>query len=492
MELNDSSPIASNRDAPAACSSCASDQLPLKTKLGYGAGGIADFLITTLPSNMAIPVFSRHLGMDTGLLGIALAIPKILAAASDSLVGTFSDNTRSKHGRRRPFIILGAVLSALLLPCIWTVPQQFGTPGMFLYICVLLTACTMLYSVFSVPYQALGYELTEDYDERTRVQAWKGCVSGIGFFMAPWFFWFCTRAVFPDMLAGVRWLSIVVGAVVVIGALLTISLCHERALPMRQQTIAIWPALALTTRNRAFMFLQGSILLLAVAISCGGAVGFYLLLDYVCGGDIRLFGLLQGVTGTVGNVMTYAGMGLGVWLSTRFGKRLTGTVGLLLVLAGGLAVAVFLAPRYSWLPWIPEKYHPWLTMVPGIIMNLGLQTCNLIFSSMMADVCDEDELTTGLRREGAYVAVAGVFSKLLGVVTVVIAGFLPHLAGYVDMTLRPTEPQLVAMKWVLVVFQCAATVAALAFLYFYPITRKRALLTRQALAERRASATQDD
>lgn len=464
----------------------AAGRLSLLTKLGYGAGGITDFLFMAVPGNMALPVFAKQLGMDTGLLGAAVAIPKVFATISDSVVGSASDNTRSRWGRRRPFILVAAAIGALMLPCLWFPPAHGGNWGLFAYISVLTTVYTMIYSAFSVPYQALGYELTKDYDDRTRVQAWKGYMSGIGFFMAPWFFWFCTRDCFHSLVEGTRWLSVIMGAVMLSCAVVVVLACREGGEAQRQEKVGLRRALGLTFRNRPFLLLQGACLMMTLGVCCGGTVGFYLLLDYVCHGDEKFFGLLTGVSGTVSNVMTYVGMALGVWLSTHFGKKMTAVTGMLAILAGIALLVVFLAPSYSWLPLLPVQYHPWLTMIPGIVMNLGLQSCNLMFGSMTADICDEDELETGLRREGAYVAVAGVMNKTMGIVLLVLAGFMPYLVGYTVMTVKPTMGQLVGMKWLLIGAQGLFTAIALVFLMLYPITRARSEQTRRRLDERKS------
>jgi GPH family glycoside/pentoside/hexuronide:cation symporter len=131
-------------------------------------------------------------------------------------------------------------------------------------------------------------------------------------------------------------------------------------------------------------------------------------------------------------------------------------------------------------------------MIPGLLMNLGLQSCNLMFSSMTADICDEDELVTGLRREGAYVAVAGFFNKIMSVVLLVVSGFMPYLVGYKVMALKPTAEQLVGMKWVLIGAQGLFSLVALVFLLFYPITRARSEQTRRQLDEKKKTSTCDD
>lgn len=459
-------------------------RVPLVSKIAYGAGAMADFLNTQVPTGLAIPVYARHFGLDTGLLGIANAIPRLIAVLSASLIGGISDNARTRWGRRKPFILFGAVMCALVLPWLWFAPTGGGAVGMFLFFGGMMAIYSIFDSVLSVPHQAMGLELSDDYDERTRVQAWKGYVSGIGFMMAPWFYWFCTRDIFANVAQGAKVLSVIIGVVIVLGAGLTVWLCRERTEAMRQEKIAIGPALAMTLRNRAFLLLQGATVFLMFSISSGGTVGFYLNIDYVCRGDEKFGALLGGVAGTVTTLMTYVGTALGLWVSTHLGKRAVGLFGLGLVLGGGLLVSIFLAPSYGWMPWIPERHHPWFTMIPGLIINLGLQACNLVFSSMLADVCDEDELSTGLRREGSYVAVATIINRVVGIGLILISGFMPYLAGYTEMAARPTEAQLVAMKWILIAVQGTAAVAAISFLFFYPITRHRAEETRRTLNAR--------
>jgi glycoside/pentoside/hexuronide:cation symporter, GPH family len=445
---------------------------------------MAEFLILTTPTNMAVPVYSNHYGMDTGMLGSAKAAARLMAAFSDSIMGSFSDNAQTRWGRRRPFILVGAALCAIMMPWMWTLPTQSGNVAMFIYVSVMMSIYTMLYSLFYVPYQALGLELTTDYDERTRIQAWKGYMSGIAFFFPPWFIWFCSLDFFPDIVTGTRWLCSIMGAVVLIGALLTVIFCRERTAEINQKKIPIIPSLTLTFKNRPFRLLQGAVFAIGSGLNLGSTAGFYLLLDYVCQGDMKAFALLAGVNGTVCNLMTYAGMVLGVWISTHYGKRVAGLTGIALILVGTLAVIPFLAPHYTWLPIIPAIHHKWLTIFPGIIMNLGLQISNLMFASMLADVCDEDELKTNMRREGSYVAVAGILTKFMGVTMLIIGGFIPYLSGYQDMSIRPSEAQLISMKNIIIGGQATATVVAFIFIFVYPITRARAEEVRRQLNSR--------
>ena len=465
----------------------AADHVPLKVKIGYGAGGISDFLTYTVPQNMAAPIYARECGMDPALLGIAMAIPRAIASISDAVMGSLSDNARTRWGRRKPFILAGMILCAFLLPALWfpTLLNGWLGPkwGMFATVGGLTSLYTVCYSVFYVPYLALGYELTTDYHERTRVQAWKGYMSGIAFFLPSFFYLFCRQ--FSSMTTGVRWLSVLAGAVMVSGALMTVETCQEKARGLAQARMPLREALALTVRNRAFVILQAAVFFLMLGVCCGGSAGFFLLLDYVCGGDQTRYGLLVAVSGSVQNVMTYAGVALGVYCSVRIGKKMTAAAGCVAILAGVAAMAVFLAPCQPWLPQLPLRFHPYLTMIPGILMNLGLQGCTLMFASMTADICDEDERVTGLRREGAYAAMAGFLSKLAGVLMMGMSGLIPWLVGYHAADRVPTESQLFNMKWILIAAQGGIMLIALLFILLYPLTREQAVETRRILDARK-------
>jgi GPH family glycoside/pentoside/hexuronide:cation symporter len=137
---------------------------------------------------------------------------------------------------------------------------------------------------------------------------------------------------------------------------------------------------------------------------------------------------------------------------------------------------------------VPAK--PYLIMVEWVILAFGIPCADLMFSSMTADICDEDELVTGLRREGAFVAVGGFFGKVAQVATLLLAGALPRMAGYVDTSVPPTLRELKVMRAILCV-QFVAILAAITIIWLYPLTRSRSEATRRLLDERRRQAADD-
>jgi GPH family glycoside/pentoside/hexuronide:cation symporter len=126
------------------------ERVPVWRKAAYGAGGLTDFLFPNIVNALAVPIYSIALKMDPLLLGIALAVPRVVGAILDPLAGAVSDNARTRWGRRRPFIMCGAVIGALLLPFIW-MPPTAAQIGRCIYLVLVLSIYAAAFSVFSVP-----------------------------------------------------------------------------------------------------------------------------------------------------------------------------------------------------------------------------------------------------------------------------------------------------------------------------------------------------
>ena len=458
----------------------ASERVPIWRKAAYGAGGLTDFLFQNIVNALAVPIYSIALKMDPLLLAIALAVPRIAGAILDPVVGSVSDNARTRWGRRRPFIMGGAVIGAMLLPLIW-MPPTATQIGRFIYLVVMLSIFAAAFSTFSIPYGALGIQLTTNYDERTRVMAWRGYVQTAGTFGAAWFYWFCLLPVFGNEVVGARWLGVIVGVVMVAGALATVLACRERTEAIaRQPKIALGTALKFTLRNRPFLLLQSAMVVLVLGMGCEGLIGSYVHIYYTCQGSKTFASYITGIGGTLTIFSTFAALPFGLWLSTHTGKRHGALSGLVIALAGVCLMPFLLVPA-----------RPYLIIIEWVILALGMSCVNLMFNSMTADICDEDELVTGLRREGAYVAVAGFFGKVAQVTTLLLGGALPRIAGYIDTSAPPTLNELKVMRTMLIGIQFVAVLVAIIIIWFYPLTRSVSEATRRLLDERKRQKADD-
>ena len=285
-----------------------SERVPVWRKAAYGSGGLTDFLFLNIVNALAVPIYSIALKMDPLLLGVALAVPRVLGAIFDPLVGTASDNARTRWGRRRPFIVCGAVIGALLLPLLW-MPPIATQIGRFIYLVLMLSIYAAAFSVFSAPYGALGIELTTNYDERTRVMAWRGYLQTAGTFGAAWFYWFCLLPVFGNEAVGARWLGVVVGLVMVAGAMATVVACRENTETIaKQPKIDLLAALNSTLRNRPFLLLQSVTVILVLGLGCEGVIGSYVHIYYTCQGSKTFASYITGIGGTLTIFSTLAAL----------------------------------------------------------------------------------------------------------------------------------------------------------------------------------------
>lgn len=440
------------------------DKVSMMQKACYGFGGLSDFYLVNVIQALAIPIFAIAMNMDPFLLGIALASTRLISAVADPFVGILSDKTRSRWGRRKPYILASAGIGALMLPLVWIVPP--GPPVVqFMYISGMMSLYFLLHSFYATPYGAMGFELTPDYDERTRIFAWKGYIGMIGVFSAAWFYWFTLRPVFSNEVVGARWLSVLAGLVIVAGALAVV-LGNKEIIETRSvrpaERIPVLLALRTTFSNRHFLLVQGAILAVALGTGLNGTIGMYLHVHYSCAGDRNLASFIGGTGGTLATLSTFLAIPFGVWISTHLGKREAALAGVGIMLLGAASI-----------PWLLSPVIPWLVIIIWVLSTFGSQCASLMYGSMMADICDADELETTVRREGSYAAAGSFLNKMMQVLVLVLSGLMPRLAGYDDFSVAPTLDQLERMKFLLVLTDVLGIGLAFCLLWFYPLTRER-------------------
>jgi GPH family glycoside/pentoside/hexuronide:cation symporter len=162
------------------------DRIPFHHKLIYGLGAFVNNLLAAAIGGMII-VLNLGLGMNPALVGLVGALPRLTDAITDPLMGFISDNTRSRWGRRRPYIFVGAIAAGLIYIALWQLPLDKGESFYFWYFLIGSFFFYLAYTVFATPWVALGYELTPDYHERTRLMGVQNFVGQIPYMIAPYF-----------------------------------------------------------------------------------------------------------------------------------------------------------------------------------------------------------------------------------------------------------------------------------------------------------------
>ncbi len=456
------------------------DHIPLKNKLGYACGAMADNLIMNVFSSLVLPVYNIGLFISPVMLGWAMAIPRAMDAIIDPMMGNISDNTRSRWGRRRPYILGGAIACAVILPLLWMSPVKTDW-GVFWWLTIFGLLYFLAYTVFIIPYQALGFEMTTDYDERTRLLAWPNYVGMTTSFLLPWLPRLIAYSGFGGLVPGAIYVSIGVGVIVLFGGIMPVIFGREIARAEGQETTTFLHALKEAASNRAFLIVALSNVIVLTGLATFVNLSLYVNIYLIYGGNRDAGLALCGVAGSVYAGVSYVSVIVAVWMSTRIGKKAAAQILLGLTLVG---------VGSQWFTLRPDM--PYLQLVSTVIIGLGLQGTWMTFFTMVGDVCEEDELQTGLRREGIFSSV-GAFSRKMAVAAAsILGGGALSWVGFNAETAATTgmpESVGVALKVAFVFGQAAVVLLGLITISFYPITRTRALETQRIMAARRAEAS---
>ena len=454
-------------------------------KAAYAFGGTVDIFGHWLYFGLMQPVFVGFLHLSPSLLGLTQATARLTDAFADSYFGWRSDNTRTRWGRRRPYVLVGSLLAGAALPCLFAASRTWSLSTLFWF--VILTACgyAPILSCYNIPYQSLGAELTPDTDERTAVMSWRGAVQTLAGIANAWAWWFAARPWFadtdgvPNLARGARWAGAIAGGVMILAGIGSVLFVSERYYPLarQQERIGFQAMTRQAFRCRPFQILLLVLVLFAVPTSMVGALSWYVLYYHVLAGSPGTAALYSGLAGTTYSILGAACIPFAIWLARRIGKRRA----LQWALCGG---SVALASSFV-------LYTPAAPILSAACHGLfGIAASGffwVLLPSMLADVVDFDELEGGKRREGAFASILSYVLKLGTTLTLLITGPLIELTGF-DARKAVQDPTTILGLRILfaVVPATAALLAALA-LRRYPLTRDVMVTIRARLEARRGA-----
>lgn len=500
-------------EVPAACPP-SHTPLTVGEKLAVGTGGLAVSLGNQSVRVTGQGVLNMILHINAFWVGLVLAASLFWDAMIDPVVGHISDNFRSRFGRRRPFIVAGALLMGLTFASIWMVPLGWSDTGKLIWFIVTSLLFYTAYSVFSVPYFGLTYELTPDYDERTAVQGfvtlWNrlGEMSYMGLIplslaFVAWKYGYTDTAALstPEKMEGIRSVAAIYGFFgMTIFGLLPALFTKERLYATAARTPAkksdpFWQSARTALQNKACVYL---VILTVCAIIAGifaSNLDWYLLIYYMSNGDIGL-GTQWKLIVTIGYATVgVLGIPLVVWLTSRMSKiRGLQFVYCTLILNAAIRWIVYQPGRIQeTLHWgsgeqilgslaVIAKSLIWLDPLTGGVFWIGI---GILGQAMTADICDEDELRYGRRREGMFGAVYSWATKASIALGFVFVGSVLNLIGF-DPALTVQSPQTYLGMRIAMCFGAAIpSVICLLLLRSYPLTRQKANENRRRLEAQR-------
>lgn len=422
-------------------STAVEDRIPWNQLIAYGLGGLIPIALFNIVLQLVPLLGNISLGLSAVLLGAILVLPRLWEALSDPVVGHVSDNTRTRWGRRRPYIIVGGIAVALSFVAIWWVPREEFLRGyvssdraiMWLQLAFILGTLLVFFTacaVFEIPHGALGLEMSTDYHERTRLFSAKSFLGNLFAMGTPWLIFFASREQFSgpggNLVDGMRYVSMVIAAVLIpLACWWFVSLREPGFAVAREQNKSdFWHDMRTTISNRTFLLLTTIVFTLAMGFNFVGSFANYITIFYLYGGDVKAASPLLGITGTVWAVTALLAVFPLNWLGKRLGKSNTLLVAILLMCAAQLSKVVCYHPGTlgtwelpAFLAALLQRPSvtfegPYLILIPTVLLSAGMLMFFTLGSSMVGDVCDEDELHTGTRSEGTYYSVFWWFIKM--------------------------------------------------------------------------------
>lgn len=447
---------------PSAASTGESEKLSLSTKLAYGAGDAGSGITVTILTFSLMVFFTNVAGLDPRLAGNILAIGKVWDAINDPVVGVLSDRTRSRWGRRRPWMIFGAIPFGIFFFLQWLVPEFSSDPetnkiGLFWYYVVISILFNTAFTAVNLPYTALTPELTQDYNERTSLNSFRFAFS-IGGSILSLLLGLVIFQVITDPIQQ-YW---VLGAVCAILSVFPIYWCvwgtQERYTVDAEPSLPILEQLKIVLNNRPFLCVIGIYLFSWLAFQLTATILPYFVVNRM---EMDSFFPAALVVQGVAIVMLF------VWsaVSKRQGKRTVYFLGMSvwIVAQAGL---FFLEPGQTVLLYV-------LAAMAGV----GVATAYLVPWSMLPDVIELDELRTGQRREGIFYAFLVFLQKISLFLALWIVGQVLGLSGFKEaipgQAPPPQSPEaILAIRWMIGPIPTVILISGLVLAYFYPITRE--------------------
>lgn len=456
----------------------AADRIPATQKVAYGMGAIVTIVAVNSVIQLTGLVYIVGLGISAIWIGYAQAFPRLWDAFVDPIIGNFSDNSRSRFGRRIPFLVVGGVLIGISFALLWTVPRDWSQPAMFAYFMAASMFFYTVVPVYSIPHGALGLEMTDDYHEKTSLFAYASFIGNVGAFTLPWIYYLANRPVFHgDSVAGIKWICVGMSVFLTAAALICAAVCKEGKVKQTrtQARIPVWDSFKITYHNTTFVQLVGAFVLLIVGFQLVMGFSNFTSIFYLFDGRTEAASTLMAQNGTLWAAVGIAGVVPMTWLSKRYGKRHTVILSFIVIIVGNLLKLVCY-----------NRAHPWLTFIPTIMLSLGMVFCFSLVNSMISDICDEDEYATGVRREGIYFAVYNWWWKVAVSIASIASGYLLRLTGFTEQMHTQAESTLFWIRFWEIGLPPVLCLGSAYLLLKYPLTENRAYELKALLAARKA------
>lgn len=509
------------------------NRVPFSQKAAFGFG---HFVLNLLPGVLGVylQVFIlTAFGMDPIWAGLLGGLPRIFDALTDPIMGFISDNTNSRYGRRRPYIFAGAIISGILFILMWQLDENTSQTFNFWYVMILQILFLVGNTMFATPLVGLGYEMTSDYNERTRLMSLANSMGQIAWMIVPWLY-----VIIPDVntfdnpAQGVRTMAVIVGVVCIVFGVLPAFFCRgidsknmENRQVINLKTLSsnmkeLFKSIKQVSKNKPFMKLCSATFLVFNGFQLVAAFSVFIIVFYMNSGSWEQAGTWPAWFNTLNAVITaFIVIPITSKMATKWGKRKAflittalSIIGYVLkwwgfdielnesfnqtdmgqsMTSGVASLFEFLNPYLesagmSWFSIDTSNGIPWLIFLPIPFFAFGMGGLFTLMMSMTADVCDLDELENGMpRKEGTFGAIYWWMVKLGQAVAIILSGVILKIVGFDQNITEQAIETMTSLRIADILVPAVTAGLAMLVMWKYSLNEKRAKEIKEILIERR-------
>ncbi|MDC0176981.1 MFS transporter [Polaribacter sp.] len=461
-------------------------KVPFGQKVAFGIGMLANQMFPAVLGIFMV-VLVQDLGFPGWMWGVIYFFPRLFDSFTDPIMGYISDNTKSRWGRRRPYVILGGIITGTAFIVMWQLYKGAGVDYNFIYFMIWSFIFYLGITIFSVPYVAMGYEMSNDFHERTNIMATAQWIGQWAWVIAPWFWvimydptWFESAEV------ATRTLAVWVGVICTICAIVpgifikSKSTLNEDYSPLNLKNIGnslkeIGAGFVSAFKIKPFRKLCIATFLVYNAFMTIASFSFFIIVYHLFDGDAGASGIWPTLFGCLGALgTTFLVIPTVARLSKVLGKKKAFLISQAISVVGYLML---------WFLFIPGKPYLFIFALP--FFSFGIGSLFLLMMSMTADVIDIDELNTGLRREGSFGAIYWLMVKFGFAIAGGLSGVIMSSVGFDSgQTLQP-EGAVDGLRLAFSGIPIIGTLIAMYVMRNYSVTEESALVIRTKLDERK-------
>lgn len=472
-------------------------KVPMGQKIAFGLGMLANQMF---PAALGIfmVVLVENLGMPSWMWGVLFFVPRIVDAFFDPIMGFISDNTKSVWGRRRQYVFIGSIIMGISFIIMWQLHRENSVNYNFVFFLTWSLIFHIGLSIFSVPYVAMGYEMSDDFHERTSIMAISQWIGQWAWVIAPWFWvvmydpsWFpSTHSIKPeaDTALATRTLAVWVGVICMMLAMIPAIFIKSKSTkfdnslePLTFRNIGgslkeILLSFKEAFSNKPFKKLCIATFFIFNAFNTVAGFTFFIVVYYLFNGDTGAAGIWPTLFGCGGALATtFIVIPIVAWIAKKIEKKRA------FLICQGISIFGYIL---LWFLFIPGKPYMFIFALP--FFSFGIGSLFTLMMSMTADVCDIDELESGKRREGVFGAIYWWMVKFGFAIAGLLTGVIMSAVAFEPGASTQVEGAVTGLRLFFSGVPIIGTSIAMWVMWNYDLTEEKARAVKKELDHRKS------